>query len=89
MDPRYIRGKAFSIALLAIGYALQGELDQACARGREAVDVTGGLDSARAITYIRRLLSELAPHDHEDQVRELRSYAEASLPALRQRASRR
>ena len=36
MDPRYIRGKAFNIALLAIGYALQGELDQACVRGREA-----------------------------------------------------
>lgn len=51
MDPRYIRGKAFNTALLAIGYALQGELDQACIRGRDAVDLTGTLYSARAITY--------------------------------------
>ena len=36
MNPRYIRGKAFNTALLAIGYALQGELDQACNHGREA-----------------------------------------------------
>jgi len=89
MDPRYIRGKAFNLALLAIGYALRGELDQACVRGREAVDLAGSLDSARAITYIRRLLRELAPHDHEDQVRGFRFYAEAALPALQQRASRR
>ncbi len=82
-------GKAVDLALLAIGYALQGELDQACARGREAVDLAGSLDSARAITYIRRLLGELAPHDHEDQVRGFRTYAQAALPALQQRASRR
>jgi hypothetical protein len=89
MNPRYIRGKAFNTALLAIGYALQGEFDQACVRGCEAVDLVGGLDSARAITYIRRLLGELAPHAQEEKVREFRSYAEAALPALRQRASRR
>lgn len=83
MDPRYIRGKAFNIALLAIGYALQGELSQACVRGREAVDLTGSLDSARAITYIRNLLAQLALHEGEVEVREFRSYAEARLPALR------
>ena len=89
MNPRYIRGKAFNTALLAIGYALQDQLDQACTHGREAIDLTGSLDSARATTYIRRLLAELAPHDQEEQVRGLRSYAEATLPALRQRAARR
>jgi len=78
MDPRYIRGKAFNLALLAIGYALQGELDQACVRGREAVDLSSDLDSARAITYIRRLLSELTPHDHEDQVREFSGFSSTS-----------
>ena len=89
MNPRYIRGKAFNTALLSFGYALQGQLDQACAHGREAIDLTGTLDSARATTYIRRLLAELAPHRHEEQVCSLRSYAEATLPALRQRAVRR
>jgi hypothetical protein len=86
-DPaRYIRGKAFNTALLAIGYALQGELDQACARGREAVDLTGSLDSVRAVTYIRRLLSELSSHDSEDQIRDFRAYAETRLPAVRPHA---
>jgi hypothetical protein len=61
MNPRYIRGKAFNTALLAIGYALQDQLDQACTHGRETIDLTGGLDSARATTYVRRLLAELAP----------------------------
>jgi len=89
MNPRYIRGKAFNTALLAIGYALQDQLDQACTHGREAIDLTGSLESARATTYVRRLLAELAPHDQEEQVRGLRSYAEATLPALRQRAARR
>jgi tetratricopeptide (TPR) repeat protein len=87
MDPRYIRGKAFNLTLLAIGYALQGELDQACAHGREAVDLTGNLDSTRAITYIRKLLGELAPHAQENQIREFRTYAQTALPALQPRAS--
>jgi hypothetical protein len=30
MNPRYIRGKAFNTALLALAYAQQGELDSAC-----------------------------------------------------------
>ena len=88
MNPRFIRGKAFNTVLLAFGYAQQGQLDQACAQGHEAIDLTGSLDSARAMTYIRRLLAELAPHEDEDQVRRLKSYAEATLPALRQRAAR-
>jgi hypothetical protein len=89
MNPRYIRGKAFNTALLAIGHALQDQLDQACTHGREAIDLASSLDSARATTYIRRLLTELAPHDQEEQVRGLRRYAEATLPALRQRAAHR
>jgi hypothetical protein len=89
MDPRYIRGKAFDTALLAIGYALQDQLDQAYTHGREAIELTGSLDSARPTSYIRRLLAELTPHDQEEQVRGLTAYGEATLPALRQRAERR
>lgn len=48
MNPRYIRGKAFNTSLLAISHALQGQLDQACTHGREAIDLTSSLDSARA-----------------------------------------
>ena len=58
---------------------MQGQLEQACAYGREAIDLTGSLDSARATTYVRRLLAELAPHVQEEQVRGLRSYTEGNL----------
>jgi hypothetical protein len=89
MNPRFVRGRAFNVALLAIGHALQGEVEQACVRGREAVDLTGNLDSVRATTYIRNLLNELAPHHGEGTVSAFRSYAETQLPALRRRASHR
>jgi hypothetical protein len=88
MNPGFVRGRAFNIALLAIGFGLQGEVEQACARGREAVDLTGSLHSARAVRYIRTLLAELADHNTV-AVAEFRSYAEQRLPALRSHASRR
>lgn len=87
MDPRYVRGKAFNLAMLATGYALQGELDQAAAHGREAIDLAASLHSARALTYIRDLLRQLAAHDNETQIQELKSYAHTRLPALRRRAA--
>jgi len=87
MNLRYVRGRAFNMALLAIGYALQGEIDEACAHGRDAVGLAASLDSARAVTYIRHLLHQLASSKDEVQVREFSSYAQAALPALRQHAS--
>ncbi|MGH3194082.1 MAG: hypothetical protein ACRDPY_48865 [Streptosporangiaceae bacterium] len=75
------------MALLAIGHALQGELDQACARGRDAVGLAAALDSARAVTYIRHLLHQLASSQDDVQVREFSCYAQAALPALQQHAT--
>lgn len=88
MDERYLRGKAFNVALLAAGYALQGEVEQACVAGREAVDRTVALHSTRAVTYIRNLLVDLSAYDAE-ALREFRDYAELQLPALRPHASHR
>jgi succinate dehydrogenase/fumarate reductase-like Fe-S protein len=87
MDERYIRGKAFNVALLAAGYALQGEVEQACASGREAVDRAVTLHSTRAVTYIRNLLVDLSDYDGAAELREFREYAEVQLPALRRHAS--
>lgn len=87
MNLRYVRGRAFNMALLAIGYALQGEIDEACTHGRDAVGLAASLDSARAVTYIRHLLHQLASSKDEVQVRGFSSYAQAALPALRQHAS--
>ncbi|GLY81814.1 hypothetical protein [Actinoallomurus iriomotensis] len=87
MDERYLRGKAFNVALLARGYAVQGEVEQACATGREAVDRVVMLHSARAVTYVRSLLADLSDYEGVAECQEFRAYAETRLPALRRRAS--
>lgn len=87
MDPRFIRGKAFNTALLASGYAVQGEVEEACRAGREAVDLTSGLGSARAVTAVGNLLHDLAPYSGAKEVATFRSYAVARLPGLRRRAA--
>jgi hypothetical protein len=89
MDKSYIRGKAFNVALLAAGYALQGEVKQACETGREAVDRAVALHSARAVTYVRNLLVDLSDYGDATELRKFKEYAEVRLPALRRRASRR
>jgi hypothetical protein len=89
MDNRFIRGKAFNIALLASSYAIQGEVEQACEHGRDAVDRAVALQSNRAVTYIQNLLIDLTENSDADECREFRAYAEGRLPALRRRASRR
>jgi tetratricopeptide (TPR) repeat protein len=83
MNPDYVRGKAFNMALLASSYALQGEVEQACARGQEAVDLAAGLDSARALAYIRDVLRSLAPYASARQASEFTEYAAGRLPGLR------
>jgi hypothetical protein len=89
MDGRFVRGKAFNVALLAASYAAQGEVQQACVKGRDAVDRAAALDSARAVTYIRQLLVDLMVYEDVDDCRDFTTYAELRLPALRRRASRR
>jgi hypothetical protein len=89
MDAHYLRGKAFNIALLTAGYTVQGEIEQACEKGREAVDRPVALDSARAVTYIRNLLDDLSGYDDVEDCRAFRPYAGTRLPELPKRASHR
>jgi hypothetical protein len=62
MDDRYVRGRAFNLALLATAHAQAGEVEQAAAVGREAIRGAEGLQSARAVDYLARLAERLAPH---------------------------
>src|SRR6202034_70131 len=55
MDGRYVRGRAFNLSLLATAYAAQGEPEQASAIGRQALDLTVRLTSARSVRYVRDL----------------------------------
>lgn len=89
MDDRFIRGKAFNVALLAAGYAVQGRIEEACAKGREAVDRAAAIESARAVTYIRNLLADLDGYGDVEECRQLKAYARSRLPSLRLRASHR
>jgi hypothetical protein len=89
MDDRFIRGKAFNIALLAASYAIQGEAEEACKIGRDAVDRAVALHSKRAVTYIQNLLIDLTDHADLDECREFTAYAAERLPALKRRASHR
>ena len=42
MDGRYVRGRAFNLALLATAHAAQDEPERACSTGRQALDLTEG-----------------------------------------------
>jgi hypothetical protein len=55
MDGRYVRARAFNLSLLATAYAAQAEPVQASAVGRQPLDLTVRLTSARGIRYVRDL----------------------------------
>jgi hypothetical protein len=69
VDRRYVRGRAFNLSLLATAHAAQSEPEQACNVGRQALDLTVRLTSARSVRNVR------------DLVRRLRSRAD--IPAVR------
>ena len=70
MDGRYIRGRAFNLSLLATAHAAQGEPEQACAAGRQALDLTVRSISARSVRYLRDLVQRLRPRADVAAVRE-------------------
>lgn len=69
MDERYVRGKAFNLALLANVQVQRGDPDRACAIGAEALALTAQLRSARAARYVRNLQAHLGPHRRRPAVR--------------------
>jgi hypothetical protein len=71
MDGRYVRGRAFNLSLLASSLAQQGEIEQACAVGGEAVALTRSLSSARAVRYVSGLVDQLQPYAGRPDVRRL------------------
>jgi tetratricopeptide (TPR) repeat protein len=67
MDPAYVRGRAFNLSLLARSYAQQGEVEQACLVGQQAVRLVRELNSKRAVRYISDVADGLANvADHAD-----------------------
>ena len=81
MDGRYVRGRAFNLSLLATAYAVQGEPVQASAVGRQALDLTVRLTSARSVRYVRDLVRTLRPRADVPAVRDFTAEVRERLPA--------
>jgi hypothetical protein len=79
MDDRYVRGRVFNLTLLAHSHAQAGDLDLACAVGREAGLSAARLRSHRAVKHLRDFRQTLAPLNGSA---ELTSLDEALAPVL-------
>lgn len=79
MNERYVRGKAFNLALLASVHAGRNEPDRASAIGIEALNLASQLRSARAVRYLRDLQSQLGPHRNRPAVRQFFRRVNATL----------
>jgi hypothetical protein len=89
MDGRYVRGRAFNLSLLATAHAAQGEPEQACLVGRQALDLTVRLSSARSVRYVRDLVRRLQPRAGVPAVRDFTAEVRQRLPAAAGHAARR
>jgi hypothetical protein len=89
MDRRYVRGRAFNLSLLATAHAAQGEPEQACVAGWQALDLTVRLTSARSVRYVRDLVHRLRPRADVPAVRDFMAEVGERLPAAAGHAARR
>ena len=81
MDGRYVRGRAFNLSLLATAYAAQDEPEQASVVGRQALDLTVRLTSARSVRYVRDLVRALRPNADVPAVLDFTAEVRERLPA--------
>ena len=81
MDGRYVRGRAFNLSLLATAHAAQGEPEQACIVGRQALDLTVRLHSARSVRYVRDLARRLKLGADLPAIRDFTAEVRERLPA--------
>ena len=81
MDDRYVRSRAFNLSLLATAYAAQDEPVEAAAVGRQALDLTVRLTSARSVRYVGDLVRTLRPRADVSAVRDFTAEVRERLPA--------
>jgi hypothetical protein len=89
MDGRFVRGKAFNLALLATALADQDDVEQACAVGEQALSLTAGLHSARSLRYIKDLQHALHRRAGTAAVRSFNARVAERLPAASARTGHR
>jgi transcriptional regulator with XRE-family HTH domain len=82
LEPHRIRRRAIDTALLASSLARSGEIEEACAAGRTAVDYAASMASFRSAHRIALMMAELHRHMGQRQVRELVEYVPVVIPEL-------
>jgi hypothetical protein len=87
MDGRYVRGRAFNLSLLATAHAAQGEPEQASHIGRQALDLTVRLTSARSVRYVHDLARRLRTQASVPAVRDFTAEVRERLPSAAGRAA--
>ena len=87
MDRRYVRGRAFNLALLATAHASQDEPEQAVHAGRQALDLTARLHSARSVRYVRDVARRIRHRTSVPAVRDFTNEVRDRLPAAAGRAA--
>jgi transcriptional regulator with XRE-family HTH domain len=75
MTDGYQRGRLFNQLLLAGSHVLARDVDQACTVGHQALDLAERMSSARAVTYLDRLVRDLKPWRADARVKELAEHA--------------
>jgi hypothetical protein len=76
-----LRRLAIDTALLASSLAAEGDVDEACSRGRDAVDLAARTGSGRAVQRVAQVRADLIPYEDTVAVREFVEYVHAVLPA--------
>ncbi|WP_344557398.1 helix-turn-helix transcriptional regulator [Kitasatospora saccharophila] len=75
-----VRRRAIDAALLASTWVVSGDLDQACAVGRQAVEYTARTGSGRCVERVTTVLEATSPHMGYAPVRDLHEFTRAVLP---------
>jgi hypothetical protein len=72
---------AIDTALLASSLARSGQVEQACARGREAVDLAARTTSVRTVQRVAQVRVDLAPYAGLPAVAQFGDYLATHLPS--------
>jgi DNA-binding XRE family transcriptional regulator len=76
-----VRRLAIDTALLASSLARSGQVDEACARARDAADLARRTTSTRTVQRVAQLRLDISPYEHEREVIDLFDYLHEVLPA--------
>jgi hypothetical protein len=78
-DPSMVRDRASCLARLGRTYALDGELEEACRLGAEALGLAAATGCDRVALQVCKLRAQLGPRPSEPIVRELDELLAATL----------